>query len=226
MQSLTEMINILRQNLYNPVCLCCGSFFVENHLFCKSCYFKKMSPRLELKKKIITKTESAYSIFDWQPGESDLLSEMVYRLKSNRCRLAWKHYATLATQALSYELDLQKINFIIPVPGSKKSSVHALIFSEIVGEIIKKPVLNILEKSNKLYDQQPQKFKTKHQRACAQFSICEQFTHKLDHLNIKERNILMVDDIMTTGSSYRQSLHALGGPRSSLLLTLFYRIAL
>ena len=132
----------------------------------------------------------------------------------------------MAAQALSYEIDIQKFNFIIPIPGSSKTSVHAAIFSEIVSEIIKKPVLDILEKFNEPCAHQEQKTKTKGQRAQARFRVREQFTNRLKILDIKEMNLLVVDDIITTGSSYMQALQALGPPHGSTLLTLFSRASL
>lgn len=211
------------QFFYNPTCLCCGSFFVEDHLFCAHCFDKKIGPRLELKKNNLSIGISPYSIFDWKPGESDLLSELVYRMKSDRCRRAWNFYGQLAIRALKYEIDLSQIDYVVPVPGSKKSSVHGSIFSQIVADLIQKPVLDILVKKTLVNELKEQKTKSASEREQSTIQICEQFTNQGICSILQDCSILAVDDIVTTGSSFKQVLDLLGGARETLFLSLFYR---
>ena len=219
------MLQKLKQSLYTPNCLSCGSYFVQNHLFCNYCYSKKIEPRLDLKKHTFgnEKSQKAYSIFDWNPGESDLLSEMVYRFKSNRSVLAWKHFGELAIKALSYEVDISEITYIIPVPGSKNSSIHALVFARIISEMYKKPILQILKKLKSKGDWAEQKQRSKQQRSQNQFALREEFTQNLDYLSLENKRVLLVDDIITTGNSFIQCSEVLGLANPPVLLTLFYR---
>lgn len=162
------------------------------------------------------------SIFEWIPNESDLLSEMVYRLKGNRCVPAWEFYTKLCLQALLSEIDTTKIDYIVPVPSVKKASVHADIFAKLVAEQLRKPILPILV--NQGGGTEPaQKAKSKQERSELQISIHEKFTQKFDLLDLKSKNILVVDDITTTGNSFKHVVRALGIPKSSYLLTVFYR---
>lgn len=217
------MLQKIKQSLYTPNCLSCGSYFVQNHLFCSHCYHVKLEPRLDLQKHVFEKNKAAYSLFEWNPGESDLLSEMVYRFKSNRSVLAWNHYGQLAIKALSYEIDLTEIDYIIPVPGSKKSSVHALVFSQIISEMYKKPIVDILKKSKPESGKAEQKLRSKEQRSKNQFALREEFTQNFDYLELKNKQVLLVDDIITTGSSFIQCMEVLGPMKPSVMLTLFYR---
>lgn len=217
------MLKNIRQSLYNPNCLSCGSYFVHNHLFCDYCYTVKIEPKLDLKKHSFASGNVAYSIFDWNPGESDLLSEMVYRFKSDRSILAWRHYSELAIKAFSYEMDPTEFSYVVPIPGSKKTSVHAGVFAAIVSEIIKKPVLDILIKPKSDDQNKEQKLKSKAERSLNQFRLREEFTQNFDYLDITNKRILLVDDIITTGNSYNQCLQVIGTSKPSALLTLFYR---
>lgn len=217
------MRNNFKQFLYNPVCLSCGSFFQQNHLFCEVCFVEKISPRLDLKENPIEVGLTSYALFEWNPGESDLLSEFVYRMKSNRCVLAWNFYGNLALKALDYHVDLSQIKYIIPVPGSKPTSTHAVILAQIASEFLKKPVLNILEKVDVADGDLQQKAKGREQRSAQKFRIREQFTENFEFLNLRQASVLVVDDIATTGSSFRQSVLALSKPASVNLLSLFYR---
>ncbi len=217
------MFSKISQYFYNPTCLCCGSFFVEDHLFCSFCFDKKIGSRLELKKNQLPLGISPYSIFDWKPGESDLLSELVYRMKSDRCVKAWNFYGLLAIKALKYEVDLTQIDYIIPVPGSKKSSVHGAIFSQIVANLLQKPMLDILVKVADLEDPKEQKTKNVAERKQSTIQICEHITKKGPLPDLNGGKLLVVDDIVTTGSSFKQALDVLGGCQESIFLSLFYR---
>ncbi len=217
------MIEKLRQALTNPMCLSCGSYFVRHHLFCQKCYVEKIETKLQPRSHSLAQQQNAFTLFDWNPGESDLLSEMVYRFKSDRCLLAWRHYAGLAIKALSHEVDLKVIDYIIPVPGSKRSSVHGRVFADLVSEIVQKPVLDILEKIKSDSITVEQKSKNKNERVQNQFRLREEFTQNFDCLRIGHRHILLVDDIITTGSSFTQCLQVLGGAEDAVLLCLFYR---
>ncbi len=193
-------------------------------MFCEICYAAKISPKLDIVSRALTDELKTLSIFEWIPNESDLLSEMVYRLKGNRCVHAWEFYVNLCLQALKSELDINKIDYIVPVPSAKKTSVHAAIFAKLAAEQLRKPVLPIL--INGSCDTEPaQKAKSKHERSELQISVHEQFTQKFDLLDLKTKNILVVDDITTTGNSFKHVVRALGTPKSSFLLTVFYRAA-
>lgn len=217
------MFSKVSQYFYNPTCLCCGSYFVEDHLFCTYCFEKKIGSRLELKRNILPIGISPYSIFDWKPGESDLLSELVYRMKSDRCLKAWNFYGRLAIKALKYEADLSQIDYVIPIPGSKKSSVHGAIFSQIAADFLQKPMLDILVKTADVSEFKEQKEKTLVERKQSTIQLCEHITESGYGSQIIGRKILVVDDIVTTGSSFKQALDLLAGSQESLFLTLFYR---
>jgi predicted amidophosphoribosyltransferase len=173
-----------------------------------------------MKSKTISKTGDCHYLFDWVPFESDLFSEMVYRMKSNKCTSAWNFYAAVLAEDFANQINLDEIAYIIPVPGSKKSSVHSYVFAHALGEILRKPVLNILGKTG---DSGSQKRKSKQQRLNKSIYLHEQFTLGLRHLNLQTKHVLVVDDILTTGESFNQSVAALGSVRKATLLTLFYR---
>lgn len=215
-------MNLWKQYFYNPLCLSCGSFFTRQHLYCDDCFKNKISHRVELKNRKINQTLDAFYLFDWVPFESDMLSEMVYRMKSDKCLQAWKFYAELAAEQMTDHADIKNIDYIVPIPGSKTYSNHAQIFAEILGVLLKKPILNILEKAS---FQGEQKRRNKIDRLYKTIQLREQFTTHLQHLNLNKSNVLVVDDILTTGSSFNQAIQALGPSKKVTLLTLFYRTA-
>ena len=219
------MIKKLKQLLYNPVCLSCGSYFVLRHLFCKVCYQFKIAPRVKLSKKFCESNLSSFHLIDWIPEESDLVSEMVYRFKSNKSVNAWQHYAKILLSELGREIDVHEIDCIVPIPGSTAQSVHSQIFAAVAAEILQKPILNILQKSASCGALTEQKKRSKAERLKNSIKVCELITQDLNALGLQSKHVLVVDDILTSGSSFRQSIVAMGPVKKATLVTLFHRHA-
>lgn len=218
------MLHKLKQKFFNPTCLSCGSYFVEDHLFCVACFKYKIQPRID-QSAMSEPHPDCVHLIDWIPDESDLISEMVYRFKSDKCFYAWKFYAALAVQALKRKTNQvgQEIDYIVTVPGSKKSSVHSKVFADFVQKEIGKPVLDVLEKKKFPDRSVEQKTLKRWERTNAEIQIREQITYSLNDLNLAKKHVLVVDDILTTGSSFRKTVDALGPVKQSTLLTLFRR---
>ncbi len=216
------MLRKVKQKIYNPTCLSCGSYFVLNHLFCLDCFKYKIQPRID-QSELSEQTKNCYHLIDWIPDESDLLSEMVYRFKSDKCYYAWNFYAHLALEVLKKNILTNEIDYIVTIPGSKKSSTHSEVFADFLHQEINKPVLNLLKKVKTKAENYEQKNLNRWDRQKTQFQIREQITHTLQDLNLASKHILVVDDIRTTGSSFRQAVDVLGPVKKASLLTLFHR---
>jgi len=214
----------MKQKLINPVCLCCGSLFVQNFLFCNDCFDTRIRQIIAFSNgKEVQKNLKTYHLFEWKRGQSDMLSEFVYRFKSDRCLEAWKFYGNLACSKFIAAEGTSEIDFIVPVPGSKKKSYHAQIFAKIVSEQTGIPILDILEKKLHSDSQEgEQKHRNRVERSRITIFRCEQFT-QFPEWDKSEKRILVVDDIKTSGNSFRQVLKALGSVKSATLLTLFSR---
>ncbi len=198
----------------------CGSFFVADHMFCETCYNIHIEPRLSVSVKELTPRSSHAYMIDWAPGESDLVSQMVYRFKADRSTEAWAFYAKLFAQLMCEQIDLSGFDAFVPLPGSKTNSTHAHIFAKQLSLATGLPVLNALLKS---HTSDEQKNKTAAQRhntsALNKITLSEVFTND----ELANLNLIYVDDIMTTGSTYQRAQEAIGTKGYSMLATLFYR---
>ncbi len=219
------MMQKLKQKIFNPVCLSCGSYFVMNHLFCETCYHFKVEPRVCLHQKICETNRSSFHLIDWIPEESDLISEMVYRFKSDKSVKAWQYYAEVLLFKLTDKIDVHDIDYIVPIPGSTKQSIHGQIFANVAQMVLQKPILDILKKSSEGSAFKEQKKRSKAERAKNSIEVCELITQNLNTLGLESKHVLVVDDILTSGSSFRQSLEALGTVKKATLVTLFHRHA-
>ena len=145
---------------------------------------------------------------------------MVYRLKSNNSAQALKFYGKILAAALSHSTDTTEFAGVIPIPSSKKTSVHALILAEEIATATGLPLLNVLEKT----EAPEQKTLSKTERRAGTSihlkpNLNEEFTS--DHVH--PLKYVFVDDILTTGESFKQSCHILAGHQDNLAVTLFFR---
>ena len=214
------MIRAIKQYLYNPICLSCGSFFVEDHLCCKICFSSHIEPRLLLNLKSLSdKSQYAYLI-DWVPGESDLISEMVYRFKNDQALAAWSFYSRIFAELICEQIDISKYDALVPLPGSKITSVHAKLFASQLSGHLGLPVFDALRKTD---ESGPQKLKSLSERTNQASVNAIQRLEVFTNTDTDNLNLIYVDDIMTTGTTYKRSKAAMQNPNNSLLITLFCR---
>jgi len=218
-----HMLSELKQYFYNPLCFGCGSLFVEDHLFCTFCFESQIQPRMFLKERTFLyegeKIKHFY-LFEWIPGESDLLSAMVYQLKSDRCVKALKFF----TNALILEIlegDFQGYNCVLPLPGSTRSSSHSYTMANQVSKttgLIKREIFR-KEKQNT-----QQKKLNSQMRQQLEITACALKRHELfTSLSSDKLNPIYVDDILTTGSTLKAAIKALDIKQNACVVTLFYR---
>lgn len=219
------MIANFKQYFFNPVCFRCGSFFVEQHLFCEECFDHVISCRLNLKLREIEfegKIIKHLFLFEWIPGESDLISKMIYQLKKDRCRRALNFYAQLLIkQAQMLGFELGPYNCVLPLPGSAKNSLHSTIIAKQIAldlglmdaEVFQKKPYETQQKQRSLWQRQKLKVQVE------PLQVCELITE----LSCDKLTPIYVDDVLTTGSTLKASIEALGPQNTGCVITLFYR---
>lgn len=215
-----SFFNFIKQSLAHPQCIGCGSFFVKVHLFCEVCFQQTVSEELKLHKQKIDDNHLHYYALAWSRNSSSALTTLVYALKKNKSPLAWKFYARLFSVCCLSQSDVDKFDYIVPVPSAAWSSQHALYFAAELSKIYNIPLIDCLSKTS---TELPQKMKSAEMRKAAlerqvQFNY-ESFTENM----FQSKAVLFVDDILTTGSSFLACHKTLGCNTESSILTLFYR---
>ena len=200
-----------KQYLMSPVCLKCGSFLCNESLFCRVCFAAEIESRqyTECRSHI----SSHIYLLDWRPGESAALSRMVYRMKSDFSVPAWKVYAAEIFNKAEGRICFSDYQGFVPIPGSKPSSVHSLLLARYLAEWSRRPLLDLLYKEHAL-EQKKRKARDRQTGSgiTRKPKTSEHFTR-----------LIFVDDVLTTGESFRQSCKALNCNEDSPVLTLFYR---
>ena len=215
------MVFAWKQFLTTPVCIGCGSFFVERSLFCHDCYEALIVPRIVNGGDECSEfADRHHYLIEWSSLGSDKTAQLIYRLKSNNSIEAIAHYAELLAPRLLEVTAHSSFAAIVPIPSSKKSSVHAHLLAAKLSQKIGIPVMDVLQKISSA----EQKTLTASERSLLlsiQLSsrAHEEFTRKAS----RQRKYIFVDDVLTTGESFKQASAALTDHKQNLIVTLFYR---
>ena len=153
-----------------------------------------------------------FYLLNWYRFDNEILSQLVYRLKSDNSWPALGYYAKLLVPKV--KVDWQNYAGLIPIPGSKSGSVHARLLAQEISYITGLPVIDVLIKKNEATEQKLKSaFERKNESSISlKKEYAEQFT-----------KCIFVDDILTTGETFFQSNKAVKGSIENIIVTLFYR---
>lgn len=142
-------------------------------------------------------------LIQWRPGESDCLSETVYLLKSALSASAWSYYSKIVIELLNLKNKMNE-TFLIPIPSRKNKNrhYHTKYFSFFLAQSLKGSVFACLKSSGAL---QEQKGLNLDERSGVKFEFCEEFTSRVRGA----QSIILVDDIITSGSTLKSCLETL-----------------
>lgn len=202
-------------------CLGCGSYHLQKLGLCRRCeeqVLQKYISNLAVDEYV--DAIQVKSLFNWIPGDSHTLSAYAYLMKSPLSQDLWRKQAQ---QFITTKLIQPSSRFIfVPIPSSKKrrhSEFFAKSFAQILGGSVM-PLLVVNQSNN----HKEQKRKNRYQRTQIQFQMNEVFTT----LDLTESIVILVDDIITTGSSCRNAYEALKPLKvvaeNTQLWTLFRRL--
>lgn len=203
-----------RQYLISPLCLKCGSLFCGDSLFCAACYRREILPRLEEEND--SHVQGHRYLLRWPkhptPSE-DFVGEMVYRMKGRRGAAAWCLYSELLFLKIQPDFGFGCYRRLVPIPGSKQASVHARLLARCLALHTGLEVADVLQKSSV---QEQKKLTADERRRGSPIHLGRPRTEDFT-------GTVLVDDVLTTGESARQSKKALGCGENTPILTLFYR---
>lgn len=175
-----------------------------------------------------------YSAFSWgnQPSAytHSLISAYIRFLKTSLSGHDWSYLANYVYYDYLEHLKLENSKLlIVPIPSST-GRTHSVQFAKYIKSFFAKA--HVLENGLKINSKTEfavaQKHKTKLERQYISFSLSEEFTFH----NQEKRQILVVDDLITTGSTMKavisalQQSHRTGEiqqPERVILLSAFYR---
>lgn len=184
-----------------PFCSSCKTFLQKREIFCEYC-FDLIKPVVSTSVSITAKhSMRVFSISDYQePLKSLILA------KKWSDRLASKYLAELIWE----ETYLKNIDFdyLIPIPlhwsrTIKRGYNQAEVISDILSIKSGKPSLNILQRAKATQYQSELSIE---QRS---INVKDAFNLKPNKFDLENKNIILVDDLMTTGSTLKSAAKVL-----------------
>lgn len=207
MSSLKEYIDALIDVFYPVLCISCDNRCDQsNELFCFRCQAIQAPTDLHLREKneftdhFIGRIpiHTAASLYYYSPGGiiHQLLEQIKYRSKPQIAERIGHYYGAMLKESQFYH----KIDLVIPVPlhpfklakrGYNQSEVLAKAIAEVLGKEFKSNILK------RVINSSSQTAKSRVERLN---NILNAYSMN-DEVQIKNRNILLIDDVMTTGST-------------------------
>ena len=193
---------------YCSCCLNCGSFFVQGGHLCKPCQTSLQRLRSVPSKE--TKPYATRALFEWKPGQSDLLSHLVLSLKGSQHKKIWSFYARQFVQSISATLPSGKKIYVIPAPAKKANTPdHAYLWAEALAECLGATVVSGLEKVG-AESTAKQRRKDRGERSLIELRANVNYTEGVPFSEVPM--LIFADDILTTGATARAAHVALGSP--------------
>jgi predicted amidophosphoribosyltransferase len=215
-----QITAMLKQLLLSPQCLQCASWEVQRHLFCKKCYAQIILRKL-IKNHDFLQNNKHVFLIPWCLNDLPCIDQLVYRLKNLQSKPALEFYAERIILILQ-TLNLQNTqNILIPIPSSRKNFNHAHALAKFLSRAGFGIYCDILVKNG---DQQ--KHLSRRLRGGLGFSIkpeYEDFTRNLTETVCQSQQVLFIDDVLTTGESFKSCSALLEAREKALCVTLFYR---
>lgn len=205
---------------------CCNCHFYstfKHSSLCKSCFklvetdYSNKSIRLLINNQAIEVT----TLYDWIPERNNALSSLMLGLKGEQMKLSWIFYANEFIYKNLRYLDICTDSILIPSPSFLNNNLildHAGNFALGLGTELNLPIINCLIRRN----QNEQKLLPLGQRSMSRFILNEKFSS----YNLKDKKIIFIDDIVTTGFTSYSAYQALGSPKNFKVWALSYRLKL
>lgn len=198
----------LISNLFTKHCSCClncGSLWSGEGLLCRPCF--QALHRLKATSPISVSALRVQALYQWHPGQSDMLSRLVLALKGDNQKEAWRFYARELSPRLALTLSTEQCLCVVPAPSRKfQAKDHAFLWGEALAESLGARFVPMLKKTQAGH----QRGGDRGERALLEMETVENYTGSVD-FSTKTRWIL-ADDIVTTGATARAAYRALGSP--------------
>jgi predicted amidophosphoribosyltransferase len=216
-------LDTLIKHIECPLCLKCGSIWVQDNYFCAKCSRDFLQQHFGLIQNKINENLNVTSFIRWNKNQSNALSELVYLLKTRTSYFAWTKYVESFEDEICKLVDGKENTILIPVPGTRKS-FHTSYFAKAVQSMTGCRAIFAL---NKPIDLGMQKTKSLSERRLIVINVNEDFTEQL----LMADKVVLIDDILTTGATLNGCISALGdfyfkngqSTKQVSALTLFYR---
>lgn len=200
---LSKFYNFVLDLIYPNFCRSCSIYLKRDDIFCKACLSKiksvaSLDLNLTAAKKVTVFAVSPYV---------DPLKKLVLDKFYSQSELSSKQLARLIYQ----KTVLKKIDFdfLVPIPlhwtrYSKRGYNQSYVISKELSKLLGIPLLNILKRNRKTSYQSTLSFEKRQENLKDVFDIKYRYKKNAKDI-LKNKNIMIVDDLFTTGATLKNS---------------------
>lgn len=210
-----QIMKSLRDHL--SCCLNCGSFRTEQGLLCRPC-IDALDVYAALPRQRNNGTQ-LWSLYEWEPGQSDLLSRLILGLKGKYNGKAWEFYAKkMAQKRWLHDVGLSRPIRIVPAPArSEAYKDHAAYWAKYLANEMSAELIPCLKRTSLKH----QREMDRGARGLVTLELNEKYTGLLE--GYSQYLWIFADDVLTTGSTAQAAFEALGKPPHFEIWTLATR---
>ena len=199
-----QVLNLISNFFYPSFCKSCLSLIEQNFIFCLECDSKIKPIVSSFLPLTPTKKMKIFAVSAYKNPLKKLILEKSYAGNM----LASKQLGEIIyKKTLVRNLD---IDFLIPVPlhwtrFAKRGYNQAYVIAKELGLKLDVPVLDILKRKKKTVYQASISFSGRQKNVENAFCLKSEYDNKDISLLLKNKNILFVDDLCTTGATLKNS---------------------
>lgn len=189
---IKNFVNKCKEFVFPKECSICHKKTHSKYQLCDECY-KKLKA-----KKQIQKNGNYYSLYTYNHEVKRVIADFKLNYKKNLA-LEISH---IIDKDLKRIISLHDINVVIPVPISKKRFLERG-FNQVE---------EVLKESNIPYSKIERTKNTEHMYMLTDYETRQRNIHnafKIKDLDLNNKNILLVDDLVTTGATIREIVKAI-----------------
>jgi ComF family protein len=231
---ISKITNLIWDLIFPVYCLGCGKNLKNGNFLCPDCFLKininktlfcgKCRARLPENKKICH-LDFPYTLGAATSYSDEAVKELIHNLKFNGARRAAKPLGEILIKYLK-GLDFNLESFlVIPVPlGKKRLRSRGFNQAELLAQEVS-AYFNILVASNALVRNKETKPQTELKSFDERFSNLEESFFVSDEKIISNKNILLIDDVSTSGATLSAAASALKKSGAKKIIALVVALA-
>ena len=155
-------------------------------------------------------------LIDWTSENDSFIRAVLMSLKGPRRSLFFKVLAKEFFMRVQYLSPLKRDHplILIPCPSKNFSKDHGFFWAQALGEQLNLPVQQALSPLDSHANQKTKNLSLRGER---------KFLLTIDEYSLRNKNLVFVDDVVTSGATSKAAYLALGKPEPFMVWSIFWR---